>query len=118
MYINFSKIPHSQWVEEQKVAAKQRWLSIVDINAPDIDPNADTEQIYEMAEKCCKIIYDTLCTESYGILRKNSYYSVYVDAEPTFVYQLQRLLLSAGIMPTVPTFDKNGKFVKFRPIEY
>lgn len=57
MLINLTNHPSEQWSEKQKRAAQVLFGGVVDYPFPDVDPEAETEEVWELAGR---IVEDVL----------------------------------------------------------
>ena len=90
--INISNHPSSKWSPEQRAG----WDKIVDIQFPNIDPEADMDEIEALSSKIfeeVRAIYENWL----------GYIYVYVAGEYTFSYSLFYKLKQFGANVVIPT---------------
>lgn len=116
MFINLSNHNSSNWTEEQ-IAAAKRFGEIVDINFPEIAPEADKDSIASLAEEYAQIL-----SEKYNPKED----VVHIMGEMCFCFQAIGKLKSSGFRCLASTTkrivqtDENGwkksyfSFVRFR----
>lgn len=121
MLINLSNHPSAQWQSNQQELAIKQFGSIVDMQFPEVLPEADQQFIENMAlDYFSKItnILDECCNEP----QPNA---VHVQGEFTLTFQLVTLLKKSGIKCIASTSkrdvsEENGKkvitfkFIRFR----
>ncbi len=93
MLINFTNHPSDKWPEAQYTAAKERFGTVLDYKFPNVPPEADEEEIKQLAEKYFQMIvaaFDSCANEPF----ENA---VHIQGEFTLVYRLVSLLKSSGI---------------------
>ncbi len=85
MLLNLSNHPSSNWPQEQMDAAIQQYGSVQDLPFPQIDPEADSDQIDQLVEKFVHKI------------TKINPSAVHIMGEMTFTYKLVTRLKDLGI---------------------
>ena len=93
MLINFTNHPSDKWPENQYKAAKEIYGTILDYKFPEVPPEADEDQIKQLAEKYFQMIaaaFDSCANEPFPN-------AVHIQGEFTLVYRLVSLLRSSGI---------------------
>ncbi len=91
MLINLSNHPINQWSVKQLNSAKKKYVKIVDIPFPAINPGANSTEITDKAE-----LYNKKCLT---ILKKSTdkNNAVHIMGELTFTYALVRILKENSI---------------------
>ncbi len=119
MLLNLSNHSVVDWSEKHLNAAREQFGEVVDIPFPEINPNANENEILELAEK-----YYSMCKEK--ILKSDDKINaVHLMGEFTFVFALANMLIDNGIVCVVSTTERRVveagdkkisefKFVKFR----
>ncbi len=119
MLINISNHPSSSWGENQLKAAN-RYARVADLAFPHIDPEADTNDLFQLAKQYEEKIRKLLAAESTGT------FAVHIMGELTFCFALVARLQKAGISCLASTTQRktidngNGSktvlfdFVRFR----
>lgn len=114
--INFSNHPSKYWESKQLEAAKE-YGEIKDIPFPKVNPNANYDEIQELAEQCVEKILS---------LADNNIITVHIMGEMTFTYIVVKKLKEKGIECIASTTDRNAeelfdgrkisdfKFIRFR----
>jgi hypothetical protein len=95
MLLNLSNHPSASWPENQVQLANQAFGAIQDLPFPQIDPNADEDDITELAQKFLSRILE--------IKPK----AVHLMGELTFTFNLVELLKSHGITCIASTTSRN-----------
>ena len=93
MLINFTNHPSDKWPEKQYKAARETYGTILDYKFPNVPPEADSEDIMQLADKYFQMItvaFDSCASEPF----ENA---VHIQGEFTLVYRLVNLLRSSGI---------------------
>jgi hypothetical protein len=102
MLINFSNHPLTEWSEEQKRLAIDKYESICDIPFPEIDPNLSEEEVTDLVQKYVKQI----------VLKKPT--AVHVMGEMTFTYKCVNALKQIGVETIASTTKRNTKQIDFQ----
>jgi hypothetical protein len=113
MLLNLSNHPSAHWPQEQMDAAIQQYSSVQDLPFPQIDPEADSDQIDQLVEKFV-----------HKIMKINPS-AVHIMGEMTFTYKLVTRLKDIGLPCIASTTQRitqdNGnvktsvfKFIQFR----
>ncbi len=113
MLLNLSNHPSAHWPPTQMNEAVKQYGSVQDLAFPQINPNANTDEIEQLAEE-----YETK-------IRKLNPSTVHLMGEMTFTFKLVNRLKAIGIPCIASTTERiaeeeNGaktsvfKFVRFR----
>ncbi|MDD3722734.1 MAG: hypothetical protein PHW92_09660 [Lutibacter sp.] len=119
MLLNLSNHPSHNWDKKQTEAAKLAFGEIVDIEFPQIDPEWDQHQIWQIAQEFCNNILLAIVDKAHN---KNA---VHLMGETVFCFCLANMLKDAGVQCVASTtrrnaVEKNGvktsvfEFVQFR----
>ena len=117
-FVNLSNHSSMKWSDEQRNAARE-YGAIVDIPFPQIDPEADTDEIFDLADNYLDEIYN-----KYHRFEDNEL-TIHVMGELTFVFAFVTAAKNYGITCVASTTERvveenNGvktsifKFIKFR----
>ncbi|MFQ6116057.1 MAG: CRISPR-associated protein [bacterium] len=122
MLINLSNHPSDRWSEEQKRAA-QVYGEIVDLDFPEIDPDASLNEVEGAVERyvarCMTLLEKSQQKEN----------AVHIMGEMTFVYQFVKRMSARGVTCLAATTERlveerkpgekyaRFRFVQFRPYE-
>lgn len=90
MLINLSNHPVKTW-EKSQIQAASRYGEIVDLTFPNVDPEAEEDEILMLAEKYEQKVRNLLSAENTGL------YAVHIMGELTFCFALIKRLQSIGI---------------------
>lgn len=119
MLINLSNHPFEKWEEKHQQAAFRQFGIVEDFDFPDVDPNADTDAVVQLAAEYLSACITKLETTD-G--KKDA---VHISGEPCFLFQFVTLSKAHGIPCVCSTTHRmvtnNGNikttvfnFVKFR----
>lgn len=133
MLINLSNHPLKSWSENQRRLAEQQFGEIIDLDFPAIAPEAELEEVMQLAEqyagKCSALLakYHHLFGTDSFLSSRQLIDAVHVMGEMTFVYQFvhkmseQGVLCVASTTRRIATDNPDGskisqfEFVRFRP---
>lgn len=121
MLINFSNHPSDKWDEMQKQTALSQFGSIVDLQFPQVDPQANESGIRELANQYVQRIKEMLT------LQENKFpVAVHIMGEMTFLFCVINLLKNNEIQCLASTTQRKAivddkgvktsvfEFVRFR----
>lgn len=118
MLLNLSNHPSSLWPDNQKSSALEQFGEIIDLPFPAIDPENDTEQVSQLAERYAETVLLRL--------QGRTVRAVHLMGEMTFTLALTARLQREGVLVVCSTTrrnvieEKDGKkttrfeFVRFR----
>lgn len=126
MLINLTNHPVESWSESQRVAAEKQFGEIIDVPFPQIEPDAELNEVIELVADYLK-----KCVDMLGKIPKvgNSFgkeNAIHIMGEMTFVYHFVQKISELGIVCLAATSrriveeEKNGtkvsrfEFVRFR----
>lgn len=90
IFINHTNHPSKHWGDAQLGAARE-YGEVVDVAFPDIDPGWDTDRVKDMAQ------------ETFDMIKVTEPEAVLCHGESVYVYELVKLLKSAGIRALAAT---------------
>lgn len=119
MLINISNHPVKSWSDKQLEAARKTYKRLHDIPFPNVNPNADSDEIMNLAEKYSSYIAEMLSKS------EDQNNAVHVMGEHSLIFTIVRLLQKKGISCVVSTTERKSEvsgdekrskfnFVKFR----
>lgn len=100
VFINLSNHPSSEWSPKQLAAAKS-YEDIIDIQFPNIKPDADADDIDSIA--------DSICTQLMTIKSNYGDIVLHIMGEMTLTYAIIRKLDGTGIRCLASTSERNTK---------
>ena len=96
MLLNLSNHPSNKWAQEQLDAAQIQYGGVVDMPFPQINPEATTREVEELAKAYARKI----------ILHTPSVSTVHLMGEMTFIVALIQLLQAEGIPVVCSTTER------------
>lgn len=96
MLLNLSNHPSDKWAKEQLDAAQIQYGGVVDMPFPQINPEATTDEVMELAKEYARKI----------ILHTPSVSTVHLMGEMTFLVALLQLLQAEGIPVVCSTTER------------
>jgi len=101
MLLNLTNHPKTTWNKKQTKTAEKFYGDIIDINFPAVDPEANENEIYNLAKKYlehCKKILSQSTDENNA---------VHIMGELTFTFNLVQLLKTKNIQCIASTTKRN-----------
>ncbi len=89
MLFNISNHPLSEWSAEQLTEAKRLWGGVEDIPFPQVDPDATTEQVNQLAEQLCELYVQI-------VERAEAGSAFHIMGELNFTFSIVTLLKQRG----------------------
>lgn len=126
MLINLTNHQSGKWTEIQRKQAINMFVEVADLDFPDIDPNAEPSEVFELAEKYKAICIDLMNKrQNSEDIEAGESHAVHLMGEMTFTFALVNLLQNAGLRCVASTtrrrsIEKGGvttsvfEFVQFR----
>lgn len=91
MLINLSNHPFEKWEEKHQQAAFGQFGIVEDFDFPDVDPNANTDAVSQLAAE-----YLSACITKLETTDGNSD-AIHISGEPCFLFQFVTLAKAHGI---------------------
>ena len=100
MLINLSNHPFEKWEEKHQQAAFRQFGIVEDLVFPDVDPNADTDAISQLATE-----YLSVCLTKLETTDGNKD-AIHISGEPCFLFQFVTLAKAHGILCVCSTTQR------------